>query len=184
MVGFYLKRPGVLAFGLASKSRPGFIVCAGSNIRNIQAGNMSVYRKSAYELRRKLLRTGVISSGLVFLTAYEFKNISAASSVILGQSRSGDGWFNSAGESYPEWSNPTRKRLKIMFKKGSRFITNSNEIFLVRDVVTNRDDDNKEIVEYLLRPNYGTKRDEFLIPEIELIKALKTIIKKDTVGVI
>lgn len=177
MTGFYLKTRGVLAFGLANRSDSTFIVCAGSNIRNQQAGNMVVYRRKAFVLRKELLRKGVISSGLVFLSSYEFKNISMATSVILGGSRSGDKWVNAEDQTYPEWMGT--KKLTILFKKGSRFITNSNETFLVRDVVENRDENNERIYEYLLRPSGGTKADDILVPEHEVIRSLRSLIREE-----
>lgn len=177
MVGFYLKRAGVLAFGLANTNDTTFIVCAGSTMRNSQAGNMSIYRKKAFILRNKLIRNGVVSTGLVFLRAYEFNNISEATSVILGQSRSGDGWINAAGQTYPQWSNPNKRKLTgPIFRKRSRFTNNTNQTFLVMDIVENRDDQNNRIYEYLLRPSGGSKRDEVLVPEHEVIRSLKKLI--------
>lgn len=176
MVGFYLKTRGVLAFGLANQNDATFIVCAGSNIRNQQAGNMLVYRRGAFILRKELLRKGIISSGLVFLSSYEFKNISMATSVILGGSRSGDKWVNAQNETHPEWVG-TRK-LVVLFKRGSRFVTNTNETFLVRDVVENRDENNRKIYEYLLRPAGGVKADEILVPEHEVVRSLRSLIRE------
>ncbi len=179
MVGFYLKRRGVLAFGLANTNDATFIVCAGSTMRNAQAGNMSVYRKKAFLLRKKLIRDGIVSSGLVFLRAYEFKNISEATSVILGQSRSGDAWINAQDQTHPQWADPTGRRLiGPLFKRRSRFITNNNEKFLVVGVIENRDDQNNKIYEYLLRPDGGGKKDEVLVPEQEVIRSLKLLINQ------
>lgn len=183
MVGFYLKSKGVLAFGLANTKDSTFIVCAGSTMRNSQSGNMSVYRKRAYTLRKRLVREGIVSSGLVFLAAYQFKNISEATSVILGQSRNGSGWINANNQRYPDWANPNRKRLEgPVFKKKSRFTTNNNETFLVMDVVENLDEQNNKIYEYLLRPSNGSKQDEILVPEHEVIASLKKLINAQVVG--
>lgn len=183
MIGFYLKQKRVLAFGLANTKNSKFIVCAGSNIRNSQAGNMSVYRTQAFNLRKRLLKNGTISPSLIFLKAYEFKNISEATSVILGGSRSGNAWRNANDESYPKWANPNRQKLfGAMFKKGSRFTTNNNETFLIRDVVENRGEDGKKIYEYLLRPKGGTKADDLLMPESEVIKSLKALINQEIRG--
>lgn len=180
MVGFYLKRKGVLAFGLASTKDKTFIVCAGSTLRNGQSGNMSIYRRRAFLLRRKLIRDNIVSSGLVFLQAYEFRNISEATSVILGQSRSGDAWINANDQKYPDWANPNRQKVWCpIFKKRSRFTTNNNEKFLIMDVVENLDEHNNKIYEYLLRPVGGNKNDEILVPEHAVVASLKRLIKQE-----
>lgn len=180
MVGFYLKRPGVLAFGIANTANSTFIVCAGSIMRNKQAGNMSIYRKRSFNLRKRLIKIGIVSSGLVFLENYEFKNISEATSVIMGQSRSGDLWINATGQTYPEWKDPHKQKLiGPIFKRGSRFTNNNNERYLIRDVVTNRDEDNRTIYEYLLRPIGGTHYDDVLVPEHEVLISLKRLIKTE-----
>lgn len=182
MTGFYLKRRGILAFGLANTGDSAFIVLPGSTMRNAQAGNMSVYRRKAFALRRKLIRDGIVSSGLVFLRSYEFKNISEATSVILGQSRSGDYWINASDQKYPDWANPNRRKLSgPIFKRRSRFTTNENQTFLVMDVVENRDKSNNRIYEYLLRPDDGISGD-ILVPEHEVLRSLKKLIRNEING--
>lgn len=136
MSAFYLKKPGVLAFGIAHRDGR-FVLAAGSNVRNKQSGNMSVYRKGPFKIRKRLFKDGVISGDLVFTRNYEFKNISECTSVILGQSRSGDSWFNADGVSYPDWQWPDKPSAPPRFKRGGRFTTFNKERLLVeeRDVI-------------------------------------------------
>lgn len=67
----------------------GFTVCKGSLISEDIAGSFDIASKWYYQLRNHLIATGIIQDR-VFQQDYEFKSASAAGSVVLGRTSSGN----------------------------------------------------------------------------------------------
>lgn len=92
---------GVFACGFSS-DHSSFTVYKGSNISDEVAGIFQDQYKNAYNLREKLISTGVISD-YVFNEDYAFASVSLAASVILGRNATGKGeWKTKSGIPYRE----------------------------------------------------------------------------------
>ncbi len=180
---FLMQGKGFLAFGLALKNGC-FVLLKGSSFRLKQAQNLSKYRKGAEQERARFLDEGIVifrsdEENPVFADDYKFKNISHCTSIILGQSRSGDAWLNSKQETYPEWAKRKLsktvkpKEEKATLKKGNKIRTKNGERFLVSAVVQNQDEKGKKFFEYLLVPEVFLDCEGFLVPEKKVLNAVE-----------